>query len=306
MDFTAIKEICDYYGAEFLMDTPIASYTSFKIGGKCNIIKINRVEVLSKLLIEVKKNSIPFHILGRGSNVLISDKGLEGVVLLIGDSFNKLDVIGDMVTCQAGARLSDICKAAAVHSLTGIEFAYGIPGTVGGAVCMNAGAYDGEMAHVVESCGYLDGENRDESIVMVGDMKLSYRNSIFCGKKCENKDKVITRVTIRLKHGSRVAIKERMDEITAMRKEKQPLEFPSAGSTFKRPDGYFAAKLIDDCGLKGKTIGGAQVSEKHAGFIINKGNATCYDVINLINLIKEEVYSKTKVSLETEVKIWNS
>jgi len=300
MNITAINKICEDYGTEFLENTLIAPYTSFKIGGNCNIVKINGVKVLKKLLNYCNADSVSYYVLGKGSNVLISDKGLNGLVLLIGDGFNNIDVEGDMIKCQAGAKLSDVCKIAALHSLTGIEFAYGIPGTAGGALYMNAGAYDGEMADVVESCDYLD---KNDELVKIGvdDMKLSYRHSLFC----EN-DGIITKVKIRLKRGNRLAIKARMDEITAARREKQPLEFPSAGSTFKRPEGHFAAKLIQDCGLKGKSIGGAEVSEKHAGFVINKGKATFDDIVVLIDFIKEEVYKQTGVTLECDVKVWNS
>jgi UDP-N-acetylmuramate dehydrogenase len=296
-----INKICEHYGAEFLANTSVAPYTSFKIGGKCNIVKINGIEVLRKILKLCKNNSVPFRVLGKGSNVLISDKGLDGVVLLMGSGFGNIDVSGDLIKCQAGAKLSDVCKVALLHSLTGIEFAYGIPGTAGGALCMNAGAYGGVMADLVESCSYIDNpENRELNQINAEDMKLSYRYSIFC----ENNDWVITKVKIRLKYGDKTEIKAKMSEITAARNEKQPLEFPSAGSTFKRPPGNFAAKLIDDCGLKGKTIGGAMVSEKHAGFIVNKGGASFADVTALIDYIQETVYKNTGVMLEREVKIW--
>jgi UDP-N-acetylmuramate dehydrogenase len=314
VDIAVIRRICDDYGAEFLERVSIAPHTSFKIGGKCNIIKVNRIKVLLEVLKYCKKESVPYRILGRGSNVLVSDKGLNGVVLLLGHEFGEIGGIGDVIECMAGAKLSNICKAAAIHSLSGMEFAYGIPGTAGGALYMNAGAYDGEMVQIIESCEYLD-EKLELKQIGVKDMKLSYRHSIFC-----EKDWIITKVRIRLKYGNKSEIKARMDEITAARREKQPLDFPSAGSVFKRPPPLvisesggggmpqgaprFAAKLIDECGLKGKAIGGAQVSKKHAGFIINKGNATFNDVVNLIELIKEEVFNKAGVALECEVKIW--
>jgi len=298
--YTSINDICEHYGAQFLVNTAVAPYTTFKIGGRCNIVKVNGVDVLREVLRHCRETSVPFHILGKGSNVLISDKGLDGVVLLIGGGFGKIDVDGETITAQAGAKLSDVCKTAAMRSLTGIEFAYGIPGTAGGALYMNAGAYGGEMADIAASCSYLDSElTRETKRIDVCDMKLSYRHSIFS----EN-GWIITKVKLKLKHGEKAAIKTRMDEISAARREKQPLEFPSAGSTFKRPAGHFAGKLIQDCGLKGKTIGGAMVSEKHAGFVINKGSATFDDVVNLIELIKQEVLKQTGVTLECEVKIW--
>jgi UDP-N-acetylmuramate dehydrogenase len=302
MNIEQIKKICDEYGSSFLEATPIAPYTSFKIGGRCNIIKVNRTSIIREIMRYCKSESVPVRVLGKGSNVLISDKGLGGVVLLIGSEYASIDLDGNVIKCQAGAKLSDICKTAALHSLTGIEFAYGIPGTAGGALYMNAGAFGGEMADVAESCAYIDEElSHDTKKMNVEDMGLSYRHSIFA----EKPDWVITRVKIRLEYGSRTQIKARMDEISAARKEKQPLDFPSAGSVFKRPEGNFAGKLIDDCGLRGKVIGGAQVSEKHAGFIVNRDNATFDDVTALIEFVKEEVHRQTGVTLETEVKIWN-
>ena len=302
-----IKDICDVYGAEFLIKTPTAPYTSFKIGGDCNIVRVNGTEVLRSVLTHCKSQCIPCRILGKGSNVLISDNGLNGIILLFNsDGFGRIDVDGTVIKCQAGAKLSDICRVAVLHSLTGMEFAYGIPGTAGGALCMNAGAYGGEMADVVESCSYFSPTADCFCSLCAEDMKLSYRHSIFS----ENSDFVVARVKLHLKYGDRNQIKTRMDEITAARREKQPLEFPSAGSTFKRPkpDGsggaVYAAKLIQDCGLRGYTIGGAQVSEKHAGFVINKGGATFCDVVNLMDFIKEEVFNKTGVILEPEVRVW--
>ena len=298
-----IREICKDYGASFLEGVSIAPYTSFKIGGKCNIVKLNGVLVLRDVLAYCKRASIPYRILGKGSNVLISDKGLDGVVLLFGDDFAdiRVDAESKLIECQAGARLSTLCKTAALHSLTGIEFAYGIPGTVGGALYMNAGAYGGEMAHVVESCIYLDADSDCVHCRRVQDMNLSYRRSVFGD---DDKNWLITVVKIRLNDGDKSAITARMDEITAARRDKQPLEFHSAGSTFKRPLGHFAAKLIQDCGLKGAAVGGAEVSEKHSGFVINKGGASFDDVVRLIDIVKNEVYRKTGVTLEREILVW--
>ncbi|MCL1866348.1 MAG: UDP-N-acetylmuramate dehydrogenase, partial [Oscillospiraceae bacterium] len=284
MSIDSIRSICGDRGAVLLENTPIAPYTSFKIGGNCNIVRVNKFETLRAVLKQCKADGFPYHILGKGSNVLISDKGLSGVVLLISDGFGLVDADGEIIICQAGARLSDICKTALMHSLTGMEFAYGIPGTAGGALYMNAGAYGSEMSDVVESCSYIDDELLRESKKMAtADMKLSYRHSVFA----ENPDMIITKVKIRLRYGNRSEIKAKMDEISDARMSKQPLDYPSAGSTFKRPEGHFAAKLIDDCGLRGKQIGNAAVSEKHAGFIINKGGATFDDVVRLIDFVKE-------------------
>lgn len=294
-----IASVCEEYGTEFLRETSVAPYTTFKIGGKCNIVKVNGTAVLYRVMNRCNELGLPYHILGRGSNVLISDDGLDGVVLLISCDFGKIDVDGDTLKCQAGAKLSDVCKAAAMHSLTGLEFAYGIPGAAGGALCMNAGAYGGEMSQVVESCSYITADNREEQRMETADMDLGYRHSTFT-----NQERVITKVRFRLTRSDKSAIKARMDEITAARLAKQPLDFPSAGSVFKRPENHFAAKLIDDCGLKGRTIGGAKVSDKHAGFIVNTGGATFRDVTALIEFVRGEVLAQTGILLETEVKIW--
>jgi len=299
-----IKQICEKHGAEFLPQTPIAPYTSFKIGGKCDIVKVNSVALAQELL----ATRLPFRVMGRGSNVLISDAGLPETVLLFGEDFAQIEVADEIgfefIIAQAGAKLADVCRAALENSLTGLEFAYGIPATVGGAICMNAGAYGGEMRDIVESCTAVDSVG--ESTLALADLRLSYRHSIFC----ESADKVITSAKFALKRGDKAAIKARMDEITAARLDKQPLDLPSAGSTFKRPpplaDGtpIYAAKIIDDCGLKGYSIGGATVSPKHAGFVVNTGGATCADVLALVEHVRETVQSKTGITLETEIKIW--
>jgi len=297
IDVNGIKAICGKYGATFMEGVPVAPYTSFRIGGKCNIVKINKTELLAELLQYCRDNNVTRYILGNGSNVLISDDGLSGLVLLFGNDFGKIVVENEYISCQAGAKLSDICNAALENSLTGLEFAYGIPGTAGGALYMNAGAYGGEIKDVVRGCSYLN-ENCDKLKMKLPEMSLSYRHSVFC----EN-DWVITHVLFRLEKGEPMAIKARMDEVMAARREKQPLEFPSGGSTFKRPEGYFAAKLIDDSGLRGYSVGGAQVSEKHCGFVINRDRATFSDVTELIKYVKDEVFNKTGIPLECEIRI---
>lgn len=294
-----IQNICGRYGARFSPDTPAAPYTTFRIGGNCNIIEVNGDALLSELLTYCDGGGITRRILGKGSNVLISDKGLDGVVLLMGGEFAEIGVENTVIRCKAGASLFDVCRTAADNALTGLEFAYGIPGTVGGALYMNAGAYGGEMKDIVNSCRYIEsGEEREAD---ASALDLSYRHSVFCGS-----DAVITDVTLKLEKGCKAAIVKKMSEIMQKRRDKQPLDYPSAGSTFKRPEGYFAAKLIDECGLRGRTVGGAEVSEKHCGFIVNKGGATFDDVTRLIDLVRDEVLAKTGVSLECEVKIWNS
>lgn len=293
-----ICRICETHGAEFLQSVPVAPYTTFKTGGKCNIVKVNGTDVLRAVTAYCKSESVPFRVLGRGSNVLISDMGLDGVILLIDGDFSNIAIKENKIDCAAGAKLSAVCKAAAARSLTGIEFAYGIPGTVGGALYMNAGAYGGEMSDIVQSCEYLD-VNGELKQMDVSGMELAYRDSVF-----RRNGGIITKVTVKLNHGEQSGIKAKMNEVYAARRDKQPLEFPSAGSTFKRPPGKFAAKLIEDCGLKGRTIGGAQVSNKHAGFIVNKGGASFKDIKSLIETVKDEVYRQTDVMLETEVLIW--
>jgi UDP-N-acetylmuramate dehydrogenase len=293
-----IKVICERYGAEFLNSVPVAPYTTFKIGGNCNIVKVNCDDVLLEVLGYCSRYNVPRYILGNGSNVLVSDAGLPGVVLLLGSDYAGINVSGEYINCQAGAKLSDVCKAALEHSLTGLEFAYGIPASAGGAVYMNAGAYGGEMKDVVRSA--LCHGQEGNLIFEKTHLEFSYRHSIF--RDCNH---VITGVVFKLNKGLRSEIKAKMDDIMHRRREKQPLEFPSAGSTFKRPEGDYASRLIDVCGLKGFTVGGAMVSEKHAGFVINKGNATCKDVLELIEAVKERVYKETGIMLEREVEVLN-
>ncbi|MCH5323837.1 MAG: UDP-N-acetylmuramate dehydrogenase [Eubacterium sp.] len=274
------------------------NHTTFKIGGGCEMmVKINCEKLLRELIACCKENEIPFYIIGRGSNILVSDKGLKGVVLLLGGDFATAHISGDVIECQAGATLAAVCSLALANSLTGLEFAYGIPGTVGGAVYMNAGAYGGEMKDVIQSCRYLD-ENGAVKTITCDKMELGYRHSIF-----SDKNYCITSVALKLEKGDPAAIKERMDTLMSRRKEKQPLEYPSAGSTFKRPAGDFAARLIEASNLKGVSVGDAQVSEKHSGFIINKGNAGFDDVCALIEEVKNKVYNDSGVMLECEVLI---
>jgi len=293
----SIKAICGKYGAVFLQNVPIAPYTSFKIGGCCDVVKINGMDVLAELSDYCRVNNIRRYVIGKGSNLLISDSGLDGLVMLMGSDFAQISVDGEVIRCTAGASLFDVCKTAAENSLSGLEFAYGIPGTAGGALYMNAGAYGGEMKDVVISCRYFDGEEIVEADV--NELGLSYRHSVFL-----ETERIITEVVFKLEKGDKRGIKAKMEEIMQKRRDKQPLDVPSAGSTFKRPEGYYAAKLIEDCGLTGKTFGGARVSEKHCGFIVNKGGATFTEVTRLIDFVKREVFAATGVNLECEVKIW--
>lgn len=299
MDLTSLIDLCKDR-ITYSLDEPLAPHTSMKIGGSCDIfVKPACEEQICEVIKLCRSKDIPFFVLGKGSNVLASSNGYRGCIISVEQYMymGEVTVSGTQVTAAAGASLSSVCKAALDNSLTGLEFAYGIPGSVGGALYMNAGAYGGEMKDVVKSCRYID-ENGDIREMAAKDMQLSYRHSFFSGKGC-----VITSVTMELTQGDKHEIKARMDELMQRRRDKQPLEFPSCGSTFKRPEGYFAAALIEECGLKGCTVGGAQVSEKHSGFVINRNNATFEDVMQLVAHIKKTVQEQKGVELECEMLI---
>ena len=284
---------------EIKKDVPMKMYTSFKTGGNASLMLFPKNEKsLFEALKKCKELNVKPFILGNGTNLLVSDRGIDGVVIHIGKGFDKIELVDETtVRCMAGCSLMKLCRFALEKGLTGLEFAYGIPGTVGGAMYMNAGAYDGEMKNVAVSCDYIT--TSCEKGTLTGDeMGLSYRHSAFC-----DSDKVIVSALFKLEKGNKTEIENKMSELMSRRKDKQPIEYPSAGSTFKRPEGHFAGKLIDDCGLRGKSVGGAQVSEKHCGFIINKNNATSADILDLIEFVRDEVLEKTGIMLETEVKI---
>lgn len=278
----------------------MANHTTFRTGGNADIMICPQTkEELKNIVKFLFENGSPYYILGNGSNLLVSDEGIRNPVILIGKNFSDIDVFEDCITARAGALLSSVARKAADNQLSGFEFAAGIPGTIGGALIMNAGAYEGEMKDVVEAVNFL-GPDGEEYVVSCEEMEFSYRRSVLSDTNC-----IILGTTIKLAKGNQKEIETKMAELAAKRREKQPLEYPSAGSTFKRPEGYFAGALIESSGLKGKTIGGAQVSEKHAGFIINKGGATTSDILNLIEEVKSTVYEKHGVMLETEVKYWD-
>ena len=268
-------------------------HTTFKIGGMsdCFVTPKDTKELIF-VLKSAKRHLVPVFVLGKGSNILVSDKGIEGAVV----SLVKMDAVKvekNKITSECGANLSAVCIAAQKSGLSGLEFAYGIPGTVGGALFMNAGAYGGDMSGVVEGTYCLD-ENFNEIYLKKDEMDLSYRHSVF------QKEMIITKVVFSLEPGDKEVIFEKMDELIKRRKEKQPLEFPSAGSTFKRPEGNYAGTLIEKSGLKGARCGGAMVSEKHSGFVINKGYATCADVLELCSQVQKIVKEKTGYVLELE------
>ena len=277
---------------------PMSGHTTFRTGGPADIFIMPKSLEEVKASIEIlQKHHIPILVIGNGSNLLVSDKGIRGAVLHIGGRMSEISVDGETIYAQGGVLLSTLSAKAAENSLTGLEFASGIPGSLGGAVTMNAGAYGGEMKDVLISADVLTKELEVKTI-LAEDLHLSYRHSVL-----PEKEYILLNATLRLKKGNLDEIKNRMKELGEQRREKQPLQFPSAGSTFKRPEGYFAGKLIQDADLKGKSIGGAQVSEKHAGFVINKGNATTQDILDLISFCQQTVFDKFGVSLETEVKI---
>ena len=282
---------------QFSENEAMASHTSFKIGGGADLFVCpDSVDKLRFALSFAKEKGLPYFILGNGSNLLVSDKGIEGVVLST-SYLKKLALLDEeTVFAEAGATLASLCVFAKDNGLTGLEFAYGIPGSVGGALYMNAGAYGGDMAEVVSYAESVSPDDFSPLTRTVSDMNLGYRRSIY-----EENGEIITGVYFKLKKGDKAEIADAMNTFISKRKTSQPLEFPSAGSTFKRPEGYFAAALIDECGLKGRTVGGAKVSEKHAGFVINAGGATCDDVLSLIEVIKNVVKEQKGVDLSTEV-----
>lgn len=293
-----LTEICGRLGCKYSTDCSLSEHTTFKIGGVCSfLIEINSANSAAELVKYLRTNEIKYTILGKGSNIIASDKGYDGVILHFGKDFSNISVNGTTVCAAAGASLAAVCRKAQENGLSGMENLYGIPGSVGGGLYMNAGAYGREMKDVVFSAEYID-DAGNICTIFAEDMKLSYRHSIFSEKKC-----IITSVVFELTSGESEKINKDMAECMQKRITKQPLEYPSAGSTFKRPEGYFAGKLIMDAGLRGFTVGGAQVSEKHCGFVINKGDATAKDVVDLITQVQEKVQETFGVTLETEVKM---
>lgn len=300
--YTEIALFAKELGAYTEPYAPMSRYTSFKTGGNASLLIVpQNIDSVGKLIGFCKNKGIKPFILGNGSNVLVTDGGIDTVVIKLGLPLSDIELIDETtVRCSAGTQLKAVCMFALEHSLSGLEFAYGIPGTLGGAVYMNAGAYGGEMKDVVVSCTHFDEEGKLGTLC--GDkLNLGYRRSAYS----DNGFTVIS-ADLKLRKGDPAEIKAAMDDKMRRRKEKQPLEFPSAGSTFKRPEGYFAGALIEDCGLKGYSVGGAQVSEKHAGFVINRGGASSSDILQLIKHIQDTVYEKHGVLLEPEVKIIGS
>ncbi|MBE6720065.1 MAG: UDP-N-acetylmuramate dehydrogenase [Ruminococcaceae bacterium] len=277
----------------------MASHTTFKIGGAARLVTEPKTEDEIALIVKkCRELGVRYMAIGNGSNLLVDDGGIDACVILLGRNFSDVRLIDDTtIYAEAGAQLIKVCKTALENGLTGLEFAYGIPGSCGGAAFMNAGAYGGEMKDVLYRCDHImpDGE---KGKLEGDDLNLSYRHSAYYENGC-----IITGVYLKLKKGDRAEIKAKMDDLLGRRKDKQPLEYPSAGSTFKRPDGYFAGALIEECSLKGASVGGAQVSTKHAGFVINKGGATCKDVLDLCKMVSDTVYKNKGVKLEMEIRV---
>ena len=276
----------------------MSRHTSFRIGGPADyFVEPASVDELAGVLSLARQEKVPFFIVGNGSNLLVSDEGFRGMIVHTGGSLRSISVEGDVIYAQAGALLGAVAGAALEAGLTGMEFAAGIPGTLGGAVCMNAGAYGGEMKDILLDAEVLT-QDGERLVIPVEELDLSYRHSIIF-----EKNYIVLAAHIRLSRGDKTQIRNRMNELAGARKEKQPLEYPSAGSTFKRPEGYFAGKLIQDAGLKGYTVGGAQVSEKHSAFVINRGGATAEEVRFLIRQVRSKVKQQFGVELEPEVRM---
>lgn len=286
-----------YLENEIMIDEDMKNHIYFKVGGPADILLTpTSIDQLSETVKVCNENNIPYYVIGNGSNLLVKDGGIRGVVITL-TKLDKIQSKGNLIKAEAGVLLKDVSERAVENSLTGFEFACGIPGSVGGAVFMNAGAYDGEIKNVILEAEVLDSDgniiilNRDE-------LDLGYRTS-----KVMKENFIVLSAIFQLELGDKEKIQDRVNELTRKREEKQPLEYPSAGSTFKRPEGYFAGKLIQDAGLKGYSIGGAAVSEKHSGFVINKGGATAKDILNLIEHIQNEVKKQFGVDLHPEVRI---
>lgn len=283
-------------GEQILFHEPMSKHTTFRVGGEAAcMIYVQTEEEIRKLVSYLNQIEEDYFMLGNGSNILVGDKGYRGIIIKFGRQMEEIQVDGERMTIKAGALLPKVAVTAKEHGLTGLEFAAGIPGSIGGAIVMNAGAYDGEMKQIVESVRIID--RNGEILTLDNDaMEFGYRTSVV-----KDRPYIVLEVVLRLQPGDKEAIGARMEELAALRKSKQPLEYPSAGSTFKRPEGYYAGKLIMDAGMRGYRIGGAQVSDKHCGFIVNVNKATASDIKEVIEEVQERVKKRFHVSLEPEV-----
>ncbi len=296
---TEIINLAKKRGISYAENENMSFHTTFKIGGPARLIVYPKTQDdISEIIKKCVEQGIRYMPIGNGSNLLVSDEGIDACVMVIGKDFSDIRLIDEhTVYAQAGAPLIKVCRFALEHELSGLEFAYGIPGYCGGGAFMNAGAYGGEFKDVLYRCDHMDA-NGNFGFLEGEDLKLSYRRSAYYDNGC-----TITGLYFRLKKGNYDQIKEKMEDLMGRRKDKQPLEYPSAGSTFKRPPGYFAGALIQECGLKGAAVGGAQVSTKHAGFVINKGGATCKDVLDLCNMVHDTILREKGVELEMEIRV---
>ena len=295
--YIKLEEILDSENIKY--NESMKKHTTVRIGGKCDVLVTpTSMEEIKRVVEFFNSENIEYHVIGNGSNLLVTDEDIHCAIIKIGNKFSNVEVDGKNLIALSGASMPRVSLIAKQNLLSGMEFACGIPGTIGGGIFMNAGAYGDEMSNIVDEITYFD-ENLNVCKILGKEAQFSYRKSIFSF----NPKYVILKCNLKLRKGNEKEIELKMKENSEARKQKQPLEFPNFGSVFKRPEGYFVGKLIEEAGLRGKTIGGAQVSTKHTGFIVNIGNATCKDILDLIKYIQDTVYNKFGVKLETEVEI---
>lgn len=297
-----MNRICEYVkneGISYIENEPMALHTTFKIGGPARLAVFPKNEnEISDVIKKCKEENVRYMVVGNGSNLLVADEGIDAVVILLGKEFGDVKLIDDTtIFAEAGAPLMKVCRFALENGLSGLEFAYGIPGSCGGGAFMNAGAYGGELGDVMFRCDHIDKDGNKGSLEG-NDLKLAYRHSAYYENGC-----VITGAYFKMQKADKEEIKAKMNDYMSRRRDKQPLEYPSAGSTFKRPEGNFAGALIEQCGLKGTRVGGAEISTKHAGFVINKGGATCKDVLDLCKKVADTVKAEKGIDLEMEVRV---
>lgn len=297
-----MNRICEYVkneGISYTENEPMALHTTFKIGGPARLAVFPKNEnEISDVIKKCKEENVRYMVVGNGSNLLVADEGIDAVVILLGKEFGEVKLIDDTtIFAEAGASLMKVCRFALENGLSGLEFAYGIPGSCGGGAFMNAGAYGGELGDVMFRCDHIDKDGNKGSLEG-DDLKLAYRHSAYYENGC-----VITGAYFKMQKADKEEIKAKMADYMSRRRDKQPLEYPSAGSTFKRPEGNFAGALIEQCGLKGTSVGGAEISTKHAGFVINKGGATCKDVLDLCKKVADTVKAEKGIDLEMEVRV---
>lgn len=297
-----MNRICEYVkneGISYIENEPMALHTTFKIGGPARLAVFPKNEnEISDVIKKCKEENVRYMVVGNGSNLLVADEGIDAVVILLGKEFGEVKLIDNTtIFAEAGASLMKVCRFALENGLSGLEFAYGIPGSCGGGAFMNAGAYGGELGDVMFRCDHIDKDGNKGSLEG-DDLKLAYRHSAYYENGC-----VITGAYFKMQKADKEEIKAKMDDFMSCRRDKQPLEYPSAGSTFKRPEGNFAGALIEQCGLKGTSVGGAEISTKHAGFVINKGGATCKDVLDLCKKVADTVKAEKGIDLEMEVRV---